>query len=171
MIIRNLATAPDKIIEAYKHIKALHPQVTFVAFNEDFQWTFGTVDGELPVFTGSEDINLLNAAADAQYADPTPIPVVYLETTDAGTVSMFVEHISTWHANVVKRLQSILAIPESEAITVTDNDSGTSRVISDSAEKNLFISGVMCALTEFVNLPIEQLDKVDNSAEQSEQEA
>lgn len=172
MIIKSLTAAPDEVIAAFEHIKAIHPAVNYVSYDADRRWHFGCVDGYDFPLTGAEDVGLLNAAADAQYANPEILPVIYLAETDNTTTNLFVVHIATWHANVVKRVQSVLQIPEEEAIEVTDNDLGTTRLIKDTAEKNLFLSGVMCALTEFVTLPIEQVDKVvDDSAEQSEQEA
>lgn len=75
------------------------------------------------------------------------------------TVNDFVEHISIWHANVVGRLNTILQIPEDEAIEIQDKDLNTVRTIIEPAEKNLFISGVMCALTMFSTLPIEVVEE------------
>lgn len=156
MKIKSIHAAPDEVIAAYNHIKELHPLVNSVAYDEELHWHYGIVDGGVIQFTGAEDIGLLNTAAGAQYENPETLPVIYLDLPEGQVVQNFVQHIATWHANVVARLDSLVHIPAEEAITITNHDTGKEVVYSDARDKEIFLKGVLCALTEFATLPIEE---------------
>ncbi|CAB3754420.1 hypothetical protein [Paraburkholderia humisilvae] len=63
--IEAAAGVPYAVKVAFKHVKAIHPQVTQVAFDEDLCWIYSDSSGNAPAFSGDIDVGLLEDAADA----------------------------------------------------------------------------------------------------------
>lgn len=57
----------NKVEEALKHVASIHPSVTQVTYGDDIRWQYTDATGVPAVFDKSEDISLLEAAADEAY--------------------------------------------------------------------------------------------------------
>lgn len=56
------------IQKALAHVITIHPSVVKVVYDADLKWSYMAADGSAPVFNGSEDIGLLEDAADQAYS-------------------------------------------------------------------------------------------------------
>lgn len=55
------------IKQALRHIAGLHPEVTQVVYDEQFNWDFSDGNGQGPEFGIQEDMSLLEHACDEAY--------------------------------------------------------------------------------------------------------
>lgn len=53
--------------QALAHIASIHPEVVSVVYDRDLRWHYRTAQGTAPKFNKSEDIGLLEDAADEAY--------------------------------------------------------------------------------------------------------
>lgn len=55
------------IEKALAHVAMIHPSVVQVTYDDDLRWAYAAADGSVPAFNGTEDIGLLEDAADEAY--------------------------------------------------------------------------------------------------------
>lgn len=56
-----------KVEQALSHIVSIHPTVSQVVYDDDLRWCYSDSDGNAVIFNKTEDISLLEEAADEAY--------------------------------------------------------------------------------------------------------